>query len=173
MDRDASQDQRYREAAETFGSALERLARGYERDPHLRRDLLQDIHVELWRSLAGFDGLCALRTWVYRVAHNTATSHVLRRRRDTRGLAGLDEIADLPGPDDPEADAGTRQALDRLLALIHGLKPADRQVALLYLEDLDAASIGEITGLSPGAVAVRIHRLKAILAARFHQRRPS
>jgi RNA polymerase sigma-70 factor (ECF subfamily) len=170
---DTSQDQRYREAAEAYGPALERLARGYERDAYLRRDLLQDIHVALWRSLADFDGLCSLRTWIYRVAHNTATSHVLRRRRATKGLAGLDEIAELSGPDDPEAAAGTRQALDRLLALIHELKPPDRQVALLYLEDLDAAAIGEVTGLSPGAVAVRIHRLKAILAARFHARRPS
>lgn len=172
MDAD-SQDARYRQAAETFGPALERLARGYERDPHLRRDLVQDIHLALWRSFAGFDGLCSTRTWVYRVAHNTATSHVLRRKRENAGLASLDDIAELSGVDDPEAAAGTRHALDRLTALIHQLKPADRQVALLYLEDLDAAAIGEITGLSAGAVAVRIHRLKAVLAARFHDRRPA
>jgi RNA polymerase sigma-70 factor (ECF subfamily) len=54
-------------------------------------------------------------------------------------------------------------------ALIQGLKPADRQVVLLYLEDLDAAAIGEITGLSPGAIAVKIHRAKALLARRFNQ----
>lgn len=173
MDPDTGQDAQYRQAAEAFGPALERLARGYERDPHQRRDLVQDIHVALWRSFAAFDGRCSVRTWVYRVAHNTATSHVLRRKRDAAGLVGLDEIPDPPAADDPEAAAGARQALDRLLALIHGLKPADRQVALLYLEDLDAAAIGEVTGLSAGAVAVRIHRLKAILAARFHDRRPS
>jgi len=38
---------------------------------------------------------------------------------------------------------------------------------LLYLEDLDAAAIGEITGLSARAVATRIHRIKKILAGRF------
>lgn len=173
MDRNTGQDERYRQAAEAFGPALERLAHGYERDPHLRRDLVQDIHVALWRSFAAFDGLCSVRTWVYRVAHNTATSHVLRRRRATASLIGLDQIPDLPSGDDPEAAAGARQALGRLLALIHDLTPTDRQVALLYLEDLDAAAIGEVTGLSAGAVAVRIHRLKAILAARFHDRRPS
>lgn len=173
MDRSTGQDERYRQAAEAFGPALERLARGYERDPHLRRDLVQDIHVALWRSFAAFDDLCSLRTWVYRVAHNIATSHVLRRRRDTAGLVALDQIADPLSGDDPEAAVGARQALDRLLALIHDLTPTDRQVALLYLEDLDAAAIGEVTGLSAGAVSVRIHRLKAILAARFHDRRPS
>jgi RNA polymerase sigma-70 factor (ECF subfamily) len=41
-------------------------------------------------------------------------------------------------------------------------------VMLLYLEDLDAAAIGEIMGLSPGAVRVQIHRIKAVLKRRFH-----
>ncbi len=40
---------------------------------------------------------------------------------------------------------------------------------LLYLEDLPAAEIAEVTGLSSGAVAVKVHRLKAVLARRFHQ----
>ena len=76
MDASQGQDQRYDAAAAEFGAAIERLARGYEANPEARRDLVQDIHIALWRSLAGFDGRCALRTWVYRVAHNTAVSHV-------------------------------------------------------------------------------------------------
>ena len=57
--------------------------------------------------------------------------------------------------------------VERLLATIHRLPPADRQVMLLYLEDLSAAEIGEVTGLSANAVAVRIHRIKALLARKF------
>jgi RNA polymerase sigma-70 factor (ECF subfamily) len=164
----AGQDERYSAAAAEFGSAIERLARAYEAGADARGDLIQDIHVALWRSLAAFDGRCSLRTWVYRVAHNTAASHVQRRRRwrGERGvtLEALEAVADT---DNPEATAGDRQALDRLMALIHALGAPDRQVALLYLEDLDAAAIGEITALSAGAVAVKIHRLKALLAKRF------
>lgn len=166
---DLSQDERYARAVAEFGPALERVARAYEADADLRRDLTQEIHVALWRSLAGFDGRCSLRTWVYRVAHNVATSHVLMsRRRRATGFATLDELAQAAAPDDPEAETGRNRALERLTGLIQGLAPTDRQVALLYLEDLDAAAIGEITGLSAGAVAVRIHRLKAVLAARFN-----
>lgn len=174
MDAEAvGQDELYAQAAEAFGPALERLARGYEPDRDQRRDLIQDIHVALWRSFGGFDGRCSLRTWTYRVAHNTATSHILSRRRRAGPLASLDEAAGLAALDDPEAAAGQRHALGRLLVLIHELRPADRQVVLLYLEDFDAAAIGEVTGLSAGAVAVKIHRLKAILAERFEQRRPA
>ena len=43
---------------------------------------------------------------------------------------------------------------------------------LLYLEDLSAAEIGEVTGLSAGAVAVRIHRIKALLSLPFQPREP-
>ncbi|MFL5296546.1 MAG: RNA polymerase sigma factor [Phenylobacterium sp.] len=162
------QDERYAAAAAEFGPAIERLARAYEAAPDARSDLIQDIHVALWRSLRGFDGRCSLRTWVYRVAHNTAAGHVQRRRR-WRGeqQAGEDALAAVAGDDDPEAAVGERRALERLMALIHELGPPDRQVALLYLEDLDAAAIGEITGLSAGAVATKIHRLKALLARRF------
>ena len=39
---------------------------------------------------------------------------------------------------------------------------------LLYLEDLDATMIGEIMQMSPANVRTKIHRVKAILARRFH-----
>jgi RNA polymerase sigma factor (sigma-70 family) len=166
---DASQqDERYADAAVQFGGAIERLARAYEAEADTRIDLIQDIHVALWRSLGAFDGRCSLRTWVYRVAHNTAASHVQKRRRlRPERWATLDAIEALPDTDDPETAVGERRALSRLMALVHALGPPDRQVLLLYLEDLDAAAIGEITGLSPGAVATKIHRLKALLARRF------
>ena len=54
------------------------------------------------------------------------------------------------------------------MTLIHQLKPPDRQMMLLYLDDLDAKEIGDVTGLSPGAVATKIHRIKAVLAKRFN-----
>ena len=59
--------------------------------------------------------------------------------------------------------------LERLSVLIQQLKPLDRQVIVSYLEELDAASIGEITGLSPANVAMRVHRIKNILARQFHE----
>jgi RNA polymerase sigma-70 factor (ECF subfamily) len=162
-----TQDEQYLQAIAEFGPALVRLARAYEQDSDQRRDLLQDVHLALWRSFAGFAGQCSLRTWVYRVAHNTAISARSRRRRAR--LASLEELADIPAPDDPEDAVGSARVLERLQILIRRLTPPDDQVMLLYLEDQDAASIAEITGLSAGAVATRIHRIKQLLSSRFHQ----
>jgi RNA polymerase sigma-70 factor (ECF subfamily) len=168
---------RYAQATAAYGTALERLAAAYEPNPELRRDLLQEIHIALWRSLAAFDGRCSLRTWIYRVAHNTATSQVFRRRPKTPGpprFVSLDELATTAAPEhyggtavDIEADR--QRALARMFTLIQTLAPLDRQVILLYLEDLDAAAIGEVTGLSPGNVATKVHRIKKILSQRFHE----
>jgi RNA polymerase sigma-70 factor (ECF subfamily) len=164
----SNQDALYSGAAGRYALAIERLARGYEADSELRRDLVQEIHTALWRSFGYFEGQCSERSWVYRVAHNVAVSHLIARRRlKTGGLVTLEEIADLAGPANPETEADARRVVDRLLATIHRLKPADRQVILLYLEDLTAAEIGEVTGLSAGGVAVRIHRIKALLREPF------
>lgn len=162
------QDERYVGVAAEFGRALERLARGYEADPNLRSDLLQEIHLTLWRSLAGFDGRCSMRTWVYRVAHNAASSYVTRRRRTRAAkVISLEEVADTIATENPEQMVSETQAIDQLAALIQSLSPLDREVILLYLEDLDAAEIGEVTGMSAGSIATRIHRIKVILAKRF------
>jgi RNA polymerase sigma-70 factor (ECF subfamily) len=168
----SQQDERYVRAAESLGPALERLARAYEADPDQQKDLLQDIHLALWRSFATFDGRCSEATWVYRVAHNVAASHVAgRKRQRAGGMLTLDQIEHWPDPAQlsPEAETGERRALQRLMTLVRALATPDRQVVLLYLEGLDAAAIGEVCGLSSGAVAVKIHRLKALLSRQFHQ----
>ncbi|HKE86697.1 MAG TPA: sigma-70 family RNA polymerase sigma factor [Vicinamibacterales bacterium] len=164
------QEQRYAHAAAEFGPALERLARAYERDPERRRDLLQEIHIALWRSLARFDGRCSMRTWVYRVAHNTVTSKVLRPQSNAPTFVALDDsVESMIEVAHEEHGFDRRRALERVHDLIRQLKPLDRQVMLLYLEQLDAASIAEITGLSAANVATKVRRIKHVLVRRFHE----
>lgn len=164
------QDQRYLEAAAAYGPAMQRLARAMEADAARRQDLLQEMHVALWQSLGGFDGRCSLKTWVYRVAHNVAASHVGRERRHSHGRVADEAMADLPATDDLPAEFERDRARERLNRWIRALKAPDRQVMTLYLEELPAAEISEITGLSPGAVATRISRLKAQAAKDFREK---
>jgi len=164
---DAIQDSLYREAADNYGPSLDRLARAYEFDPEARRDLLQDVHLQLWRSFAHFDKRCSLRTWVYRVAHNVATGYVIRQRRIRNRLVSIEDIETMPESDQGGPEATQTEALDRLSLLIRRLKPLDRQIIVSYLEGMDASSIGEITGLSPANIAMKIHRIKNILKRRF------
>src|SRR6478735_12563136 len=89
----AVQDRLYSQAAAEFAAPLDRVIRAHEADPALQPDLRQEIHLALWRSFSSFDHRCSLRTWVYRVAHNIAATHVLRaKRRHKDLLTSLDEI---------------------------------------------------------------------------------
>ena len=79
-------------AVKQLGRILDRLAAGYEADPAKRHDLRQEIHLQLWRSLAVFDGRCSLKTWVLRVAYNTAVSFVTREKRLSVRFVSLEEV---------------------------------------------------------------------------------
>jgi len=164
----SDQERLYLQVAEEYGGALDRLARAYERNSDSRRDLLQEIHVALWRSFARFDGRCSMRTWVYRVAHNVATSRVIRVRSRAVSLVAPVDFESIPDSRDAEVQFDRQRSLARIYELIRDLGPIDRQIMLLYLEDVDAATVAEITGLTAVYVATKIHRLKQVLARRFH-----
>jgi RNA polymerase sigma-70 factor (ECF subfamily) len=168
---ETARDERYLEAAALYGAQLERMARAYEADPSRRQDLLQDVHVAIWRSLLTFDGRCSLRTWVFRVAHYTATKHMLANRRvRLHEMHTLDDFPDIEDERSASGSAVEADSLQRLLTLIERLKPLDRQVILMYLEDFSAEAIGEVVGLSPSNIATKIHRVKKLLATMFHER---
>jgi RNA polymerase sigma-70 factor (ECF subfamily) len=66
-----------------------------------------------------------------------------------------------------QPDASHKVTLDRLMDLIQRLKQLDRQVILAWLDGMEAGEIAEVTGLLPGNVATKIHRIKNILARDF------
>ncbi len=165
----ARREEYFRAATHEFGRLLNRLAAGYEADREKRHDLCQEIQLQLWKSLAAFDNRCSLKTWTLRVAHNTAASYVARETRWRTRYVSLEELD--TGPDvrvqanDPALE---RQiALDHLYRLIRELKPLDRQIMISWLEDMDAATIAEVTGLSAGNVAMKIHRIRNVLTRRL------
>ena len=156
----------YTQAGERFAPALARLARAVERDSEKARDLEQDMHAALWVSLSRFKQQCALKTWVYRVAHNVAADHVNKASKGPKRVP-LNEIEELPSPANPECETGQSIILAQVQDLIRELPFPDSQVMLLWLEGESTNAIAEVTGLSTSAVGVRVHRLKKLLAAHF------
>ena len=122
-------------------------------------DLLQEILLQTWRGLNGFQQRSSIDTWCYRVALNTAMSW---RRRKGHGkqkfAAEAADLNQLPGTLDGHDPV---QLLHRFLQT---LSAVDRALVLMYLDDLSGSEMAEITGLSEGAVRVRIHRIKRQLA---------
>lgn len=129
---------------------LARLARRYA-DANDWQDLLQEMSLQLWRSFDGYDGRAQLQTWIYRVALNTALSHVRKPRHRHQALEEAPEPVCLGDPRDPLA------VLDAFLAT---LDPIQRSVLLLDLEGLSREQVAEITGMTANAVAIRMTRLR-------------
>lgn len=139
--------------------ALRRLAWSYTRDPGQREDLFQEIAVALWKALPNFRGNCSERTYIYRVAHNTALRFVMsHRQRAVREQAPVE--IEMVSADNPEHDAIRNQRRHRLWRAVQNLPMVDRQIALLHLEGLAIGEIVEVTGFSEGMVAMRLSRLR-------------
>lgn len=143
-----------------YGQALYRLAGAYTDSPADREDLVQEIAAALWQALPRYRAEASERTWLYRIAHNVAFTAALKlRKRQHR------EVAPLEGLERPSRDSAERQLLEEekrrmLLEAIRDLPPFDRQITVLHLEGLSGAEIEEVTGLSEGAVATRLTRIR-------------
>ena len=91
----AAQDTLYTQVVAEYGPALGRLAVATERDPTAQRDLLQEVHVAVSRSLAVYQRQCSLRTWIYRLAHNAAATHVKKSIRHQLVTSMADAFLDM------------------------------------------------------------------------------
>lgn len=160
-----SLDAKFEAIGAAHGAAIARAARGYEADAERQRDLVQEVFVAIWRALPSFEGRSSERTWVLRIAHNVAVTHVVKSSRDR--LSRCVSIEDLEEGRLPRLDPGDeaeqRDAVRRLARLVRALRPADRQIILLHLEGLGATEIAEVAGISPENAAVKVHRIKAAL----------
>lgn len=147
---------------EAHGAAIRRLTAGYERDAGRREDLEQEIHLAIWQALPAFAGQCSERTFVFRIAHNRAISHVRHwtiRRSDP--LADQAEPVDTTA--DPERAASDAARHAGLTAAVRALPPSGRQVILLLLEGFSHREVADVLGISEGNVAVRASRARKTL----------
>jgi RNA polymerase sigma-70 factor (ECF subfamily) len=157
--------QSFEELVRDHGRALDRLTLGYEASLEARRDLKQEILVAIWRALPSFERRSSLATWVFRIAHNVAASHLIRARRRATRWQSLDELAELPSSGDGRSAVFSRMTVDELGRLIRGLRSLDRQLVLLFLEGFSPREIAEVTGLSDTNVTTKLSRLRAVLRA--------
>lgn len=149
---------------------LWKICRVYAHDADARKDLYQDMLVQLWRSLPSFAGESLPGTWLYRVALNTALAQTRRNavRRETP-LDGHEELA----ADTPRADERleSAQRLERLYAAIDRLSDIDKVLVTMYLDEKSYRDMADVLGISESNVGVKLHRIKKELAGRLAEER--
>jgi len=120
-------------------------------------DLFQDITINLWKGLASFQGNSKLSTWIYRVSLNTAISRSQKSKRNP--LFYTEDISETK-TDKYESEEDNDYQIKALYAGIDKLKPLDKAIVLLYLEERSYDEIADIMGISTKNVSVKLVRLK-------------
>ena len=142
-----------------------KVANSYCKDVDDRRDLIQEIVIQLWRSFSRFDNSYKISTWMYRVALNVAISFYrnnFTRKKLTTPLSN--QLIELLPDDEPTETEGQINLLQQFIA---ELKELDRALMILYLEEKSQKEIADILGLTQTNVSTKIARIKENLKKRF------
>jgi RNA polymerase sigma-70 factor (ECF subfamily) len=129
----------------------------YERNDENRKDLFQEIVLQLWRAFPSFKGQAKITTWIYRIALNTAISS-LRKTSRTPESTDLDnqkfQIAD-----DNES-ASRREQFQMLENAINQLSEIEKAMIMLYLDEIPYEEIAETLGITQNNVRVKMNRIR-------------
>ena len=134
---------------------LHKLCRVYTYNALEYDELFQDMLVQIWRSMDGYRAEACLSTWVYRVCINTALgyrSSIVKRKQRFEPLDGKVVVQ----PESKFRD----ERLPLVYSAIKELKPIDRAIITLYLDEKSYDETARILGISKTNVATRLMRLK-------------
>lgn len=134
---------------------LHKICRIYTNNRTDRQDMYQEILLQLWKSYGSFKGRSSFATWMYRVGLNTAITMVKKPALLTFDRDLSREAAPVRGSGELGKDD-----LDLLYEAIAQLKPIDKAVILLWLEDRTYEEIAGLIGISVKNVSVRLVRIR-------------
>lgn len=144
-----------------------KIANSYCQDAENKKDLVQEIILQLWKSFEKYDEQFRHSTWIYRISLNVAISNYRKetRRKEISNpySEGLFSLADFQ--ESKELQGNTLF----LQQFIIELKELDKALMLLYLEEKSHKEISEIIGITETNVATKIGRIKTILKQKFSQ----
>jgi RNA polymerase sigma-70 factor (ECF subfamily) len=126
-----------------------------------RKDLLQEILLQLWISFPSFSERSAFSTWMFKVALNTALLHKRKRKYEINAREKMTEKLS------SQFNVDKKDVIISLYMAIDQLKPVDKAIALLYLEQKNYQEIEQIMGMKKNNVGVRINRIKEKLRKIF------
>ena len=141
------------------GGIIRKVAFGYARNESDRKDLMQDILLQLWKAYPRYSPDGPFSTRMYRIALNVSISYLRKHTRPGRETVQFDESQHDIAPEQsspPEME----ERLTMLRQVIGKCPPLDRALLLLYLDDRSYREIASVLGLTETNVATKLSRLK-------------
>ena len=142
-----------------------KICNSYCKNADDREDLAQEIIFQLWKSWSSFNANYKLSTWMYRIALNVAISFYRKERKTTDTVLMGDHVIEIA---DEQIEESLETNLNALQQFINELKPLDKALMILYLEEKPQKEIAEIMGITSTNVATKIGRIKEQLKQKFN-----
>lgn len=138
-----------------------KVVNAYCRDFEDRKDLMQEIILQLWRAYPKYDDSFALSTWIYRIALNVSISFL---RKEITRKKTADSVSEESVLQESEESITTDENMKLLYENIDLLKPLDKAVIILFLDGCRNKEISEIMGITESNVSTKIYRIKEFLS---------
>lgn len=145
---------------------LFKVANSYCRNIEDRKDLVQEIILQLWKSFDNYNEKFKLSTWIYRISLNVAISFY--RKENSRKRISNPITTDIFDFSDTEISDEKETNLGILNHIISELNDLNKALILLYLEEKSYKEISEIIGITETNVATKISRIKSKLKKEFN-----
>lgn len=147
------------------GDAVYRLAYSVVRDSALAEDVAQDTLVKAWLALPSFRGDASLRSWVLRIAHNTAISTLRTRRATLMDPAEMPEHEVVPERS-VERRVESGEVMDAFVEALDHLDELSRSIVVLReLEGLSYDEIAAVLKVPLPTVKTRLLRARRRLGS--------
>jgi RNA polymerase sigma-70 factor, ECF subfamily len=155
----AGDERAWRRLVEHFQQPVGRQMWRFSRDRAVWEDLVQDVFVELYRSLPSFRRTgTPLEHWLRRIATRVGYRYWKQEARQ-RGRHPLPPVQSVPATQGDAMEAS--EAADQLHRLLSQLSPKDRMVlTLTYFDECDTKEISRRTGWNRAAVKMRLMRAR-------------
>ncbi|MGI9607101.1 MAG: RNA polymerase sigma factor [Acidimicrobiales bacterium] len=142
--------------------AMYRVAHSVVRDAALAEDVAQDAILQAWKSLDSFRGESSMRSWLLRIAHNTAISTLRRRREELRDPALLPEGTHQTNIEGSVVDTLSIDAFSDALGELDELSRS--VIVLREVEGLSYDDISLVLSVPMSTVKTRLLRARRSLA---------
>jgi len=129
----------------------------YCKDPEDRKDLEQEILIQLWKSFKSYNNQYKISTWVYKIAMNVSISfyrsNVTRKSKTSSISESIFQVAS-------QIDDSFDEERKFLYDFINQLDDFNKEIIILYLDNHSYKEIAEIVGITESNVGTKINRLK-------------
>lgn len=159
-----SQEQLFIEQITDAQGIIHKVCRMYCFDNEHRKDLFQEILIQLWKSYTSFRGDSKFSTWMYRVSLNVAIQD-LRKVKKKQSLFTSSEI--FRDISEEKTDDPDDENLRLLYAAISHLNKIEKAIMMLHLENKSNEEIAAIIGITQNYVRVKMNRIKVKLKNRL------